>query len=180
MGFSPLAYPGTRQTFFVSALAVAPASGKSMISLSTTSTDVVLRLHAIQLYNVQSSAVVGVNAQFDLTRFTSHAAGTALTITSNDSTNSLSVGATARTGATLTGEVTTPLRSWFVNLDDIGAGAAQNQGLGSLFGQNWQFLSDFTVQPPTIRQNQGLSIRCATATVVGTVNVALLFTQDTN
>ena len=99
---------------------------------------------------------------------------------SNDSTNSLSLGVTARTGATLAGEVTTPLRSWFVNLDDISAGSAQNQGLGSLFGQNWQFLSDFTIQPPTIRQNQGLSIRCATATVVGTVNVAFLFTQDTN
>ncbi len=180
MGFSPLAYPNTRQTFFVSALAVAPASGKSMISLETTTANIVLRLHAIQLYNVQSGAVVGVNAQFDLTRFTSHSAGALLTVTSNDTLNSLSSGATARTGATLVGEVATPLRSWFVNLDDISAGAAQNQGLGSLFGQNWQFLSDATMQPPTIRQNQGLSIRCATATVVGTVNVALLFTQDTN
>lgn len=177
MGFSSLAYPGTRQTFFVSAMAVAPAS---MISLETTSANIVLRLHAIQLYNVQSGAVVGVNAQFDLTRFTSHAAGSALTIASNDSINSLSVGVTARTGATLTGEVTNPLRSWFVNLDDISAGAAQNQGIGSLFGQNWQFLSDLTIQPPTIRQNQGLSIRCTTATTIGTVNVALLFTQDTN
>lgn len=48
----------------------------------------------------------------------------------------------ATIATTLVGEVTTPLRSWFVNLDDISAGAAQNQGLGSLFGQNWQFLSD--------------------------------------
>lgn len=102
---------------------------------------------------MQSGAVVGVNAQFDLTRFTSHSVGTLLTVTSNDTLNSLSGGATARTGAT---------------------------GLGSLFGQNWQFLSDATTQPPTIRQNQGLSIRCATTTVAGRVNVALLFTQDTN
>lgn len=65
MAFSPLAYPGTRQTFFVSALAVAPASSKSMISLETTSANVVLRLQAIQVYNVQSSAVVGVNARPD-------------------------------------------------------------------------------------------------------------------
>lgn len=180
MSFGSLPYLVTRETFFTSALAVAPASGKSMISLSTTSANIVLRLHAIQVYNVQTGAVVGVNAQFDLTRFTSHSAGTALTITSYDTLNNLSVGATARTGATLVGEVTTPLRSYFVNLDDIGAGAAQNQGLGSLFGQNWQWLAIENMQAPTIRQNQGLSLRCATATAVGTLNVAFLFSQDTN
>lgn len=67
MALSPLAYPGTRQTFFVSALAVAPASGKSMISLETTSANIVLRLHAIQVYNVQSSAVVGTKSTWFLT-----------------------------------------------------------------------------------------------------------------
>lgn len=151
-----------------------------MISLANTATNLAIRLHAIQVYNIQGSAVVGINAQFDLTRFTSHSAGTALGPVTYDTLNALNAGVTARTSATLVGEDVTPLRSYVMNLDDIGAGAAQNQGIGSLFGQNWQWLAIENMQAPTIRQNQGLSLRCATVTTVGTLNVAFLFTQDTN
>ncbi|TXH47902.1 MAG: hypothetical protein E6Q97_26135 [Desulfurellales bacterium] len=106
MSFSTPPYAPSRPTFFVSALAVAPGNGKSMLSIENAAgSGRILRLVAVQTYNVQTTAVVGVNARFDLVRFATHAAGTLLTAATNDTTNSLSTGITARTDATLTGEV---------------------------------------------------------------------------
>lgn len=146
-GSSPYLIP--RQTFFVSALSIAPASGKSMISIANASSGVVIRLHAIQVYNVLGAPGVGVNAQFDLNRFSTHSGGTALTPVTYDTQNVLSAGVSTRTNATLVGEVLAPLRSYFVDLDDISAGSSQNQAIGSLFGQDWQPLAIENLQPPT-------------------------------
>lgn len=165
-------------TFAVSVQATA-LTNASLLSLQLLpgATSTALRLVSVFVYNAQTAAIVGVNAQFELRRFTSTTLGTLATPVSYDTQNSLDVFAVARTGATIAGEVVTPLRTWFFNVDEILAGAASNQGVASALLQMPPPLSPLQ-QAPTIRVGEGLHVKCVSTSTTGLVNVSFVFTQE--
>jgi hypothetical protein len=165
-------------TFSVTAQA-ATLTNASLLSLSLlpgTGLQAV-RLIGIYIYNVQTTAVVGVNAQFELRRYSTDSLGTARTPVSYDTQNSLDAFVITKTGATIAGENINPLRTWFFNLDEILAGAASNQGVASAVMQLPPPLSPLQ-QAPTIRVGEGLHVKCVSTSTTGTVNVSFVFTQE--
>lgn len=165
-------------TFSVTAQA-ASLTNASLLSLSLlpgTGLQAV-RLIGIYVYNVQTTAVVGVNAQFELRRYSTDAAGAACTPVSYDTQNTLDTFVITKTGATIAGENVNPLRTWFFNMDEILAGAASNQGVASALMQVQPALSTLQ-QAPTIRVGEGLHVKCVSTSITGTVNVSFVFTQE--
>ena len=165
-------------TFAVTASA-ASLTNASLLSLSLLPGTALqaVRLIGIYIFNVQTTAIVGVNAQFELLRYSTDAAGTACTPVSYDTQNSLDPFVITKTGATIAGENINPLRTWFFNLDEIAAGAASNQGVGSMLMQLPPPLS-LLQQAPTIRVGEGLHVKCVSTSTTGTVNVSFVFTQE--
>lgn len=165
-------------TFSVTAQA-ASLTNASLLSLSLlpgTSLQAV-RLIGIYVYNVQTTAVVGVNAQFELRRYSTDTLGTPRTPVSYDTQNTLDAFVITKTGATIAGENINPLRTWFFNLDEILAGAASNQVVASALMQMPPPLSPLQ-QAPTIRVGEGLHVKCVSTSTTGTVNVSFVFTQE--
>ena len=165
-------------TFSVTAQA-ASLTNASLLSLSLLPGTALqaVRLIGIYIFNVQTTAIVGVNAQFELRRYSTDAAGTACTPVSYDTQNSLDPFVITKTGATIAGENINPLRTWFFNLDEIAAGAASNQGVASALLQMPPALSPLQ-QAPTIRVGEGLHVKCVSTSTTGTVNVSFVFTQE--
>lgn len=159
-----------------SAASLTNASLLSLSLLPGTSLQAV-RLIGIYIFNVQATAIVGVNAQFELRRYSTDAAGTARTPVSYDTQNTLNAFVITKTGATIAGENINPLRTWFFNLDEIAAGAASNQGVASALMQVQPALSTLQ-QAPTIRVGEGLHVKCVSTSTTGTVNVSFVFTQE--
>lgn len=166
------------ETFSVTAQA-ASLTNASLLSLSLlpgTGLQAV-RLIGIYVYNVQTTAIVGVNVSFELRRYSTDAAGIARTPVSYDTQNTLDAFVITKTDATIAGENINPLRTWFFNLDEIAAGAASNQGVASALMQVQPALSTLQ-QAPTIRVGEGLHVKCVSTSTTGTVNVSFVFTQE--
>lgn len=172
--------PFTPATFHAGASAVAIGNGKSMLSLENAAgSPVIVRVHEIKLINVQTAAVAGVVAEFQARRFTSHAAGTLLTVYGRDTADAIDGSVTARTGATITadsGVNNFGRRLW--SSDEWGPGAADTEsgdhGLQSM-GPQWEFKHGEEV---ILRAGEGLHIRQNTNSTAGTFDLEIVFTQE--
>lgn len=170
----------TYQTYHVGVLAQAPGNGKSMLALANTSASAVVRVWQARLMNAATSAVTGVAAAFQLRRFTTKTGGTAATPQALDASDSLPAGITAATGATLTSEGGTPLLQRLWSTDEWGPGTldveAHEHGLQNTIPfYEWKP----PMRPITLRQNQGLTLRCNTNTTAGLWDVEFYFTVET-
>lgn len=167
-------------TFTVLTQAVATANNKSMISLTNaTGTAVKIKLRELRVINTQNSAVTGVVVDLNLYRCTSHSAGTALTPLAFDTTDTLNVNVTARTGATIVGEVTSALLHIDLSSDEWGPGGADVEAND----HTQQSLHSFyytrpKCKPITLNSNEGLTLKCITNTTTGSFDIQMIFTQE--
>jgi hypothetical protein len=171
-----------KATFVAAALATATANLKSMVSLANaTGSAVTVQIRQIWLVNVQTTAVTGVACQFNLRRFTSHAAGTAITPQPFDTTDAVNVAVTARTGATITGESAASLWSLRWSTDEWGPGAldveSYQNGVQAASPYWAQRYADST-KPIVLRADEGVTLKCETNTTTGLFNVFVVFTQE--
>lgn len=165
-------------TFYVLSAATAPALNKSMLSLAVSAgSSRKVTLRDIFIVNTQTAAIVGVNTEFQLFRFATHTVGSLLTAVAYDTLDSLSGTVTCRTGATIAGEVATPLRQWYLCGDESVAGAATNQGV-QLYSQFAPALGLANYKQPIIRGGEGLHIKCITNIAVGQWGIGVVFTED--
>lgn len=181
--------PRWPQTFIVHADNVTIGNGKSMLSLFNASgSGVIIRIHRIKIFNVRTTAVTGVVAEFALRKITAHSAGTSLDTTGSasglvfplDSTNSLNGSVTARTGATVTESPAFDIINWFWSSDEWGVGTQDVESLQHAFAQSVPaFESKDGTQPFVMRENQGFHIRQTTNSTAGSFDIEFLFTQET-
>lgn len=169
----------TQQTFVVSAQGVLTGNGKSMISIENGGgSGKVLRLVRAKIFNVTPGTVAGVDIQLDALKFTTSSGGTILTPQSYDTNNTLSGSITCRTNATISGEATNAIDSWYFNGDELATGASTTASNGSLTGQILLPYGGLSQQVPTIRSGEGLHIKCQTNTTVTNFSLFLVFTQE--
>lgn len=173
--------PNERPTFTVLAADVVLGNNKSLLSLCLASgSPRVLRLREVWIRNAQNTAVTGVAATFEMRRITGHSGGTALTPTSRDTDDSLPAAATARTGATVSGDGALEQRwewssdEWGPGTLDVEAQQLTHQNLVPALRKH-----DPQVKPPSIRAGQGYHIKCATNTTAGAFDVLFVFTVET-
>jgi hypothetical protein len=175
-------------TFSAYAASVAIGNGKSMISvLNASGSSVVLRLIKIKIYNVQTTTIAGIMANFGLRRITAHSAGTQLTIAGAstgliypyDSLNSLNSSVTVRTGATVTESPAFDIERWLWSSDEFGPGASDAETIEHTSAQLiavWEAKQNS--EPMVLRAGQGLHIRQATNSTNGTFDLVFVFTQE--
>lgn len=167
-------------TFIARSEATALASGKSMISLENAAgSAVVVRVMAVNLMNVQTTGVTGVMAEFGARRFTSHSAGTSITIDGRDSSDAINGSVTARTGATITGDSGVNnfgRRIW--SADEHGVGGLDVQSNDAATQNTAPSFNFSHGEPVILRAGEGLHIRMNTATAVGSYDLEIIFTQE--
>lgn len=181
--------PRWPQTFIAHADNVAIGNGKSMLSLLNASgSGVIIRVHEVKIFNVQTTAVTGVVAEFGLRKITAHSVGTQLTTTGAatglifpmDSNNSLNASVTLRTGATVTESPAFDIINWFWSSDEWGVGTQDVESLQQSFAQSVpSYKAVDGLQPFVLREGQGLHIRQATNSTAGSFDVMFVFTQET-
>lgn len=167
-------------TFVCCVQSIQIGSNKSMYSLvNTTGSTVKIRIREIRLINVQSTAVTGLVANFQLLRCTGHSAGTTTTCLPHDSTDSLSSNVTSRTGATISGESSDCLRRWGWSTDEWAQGA---QDVESQDHSTQLLLRAYDVvsksKPITLNANEGITLKQTVNSTVGTFDVVVVFTQE--
>lgn len=167
-------------TFSVLTQAVATANNKSMVSfLNATGTTVKIKLRELKVINTQNTSVSGVVVDLNLYRCTGHSAGTALTPLAFDTTDTLNVNVTARTGATITGEGTAALVHVDISTDEWGPGGHDVESNG----HTQQSLHPVYVvrpkcKPITLNSAEGFTLKCITNTTAGSFDIQMIFTQE--
>lgn len=170
-------------TFTGVATDIAVANNKSMLSIVNASgSTVVSRISAIYVTSVQTTGVTGVVGNFELRRITNHSAGTAITaIEKMDSGDSLNASITVRTNGTVTSESTNLLWRSVFSTDEWSVNnaidtAAEGHLLSTMF-PIWK-RADFDNKPIILNANEGLTIKFATNSSVGTFDIMIVFTQE--
>lgn len=170
-------------TFTGVATDIAVANNKSLLSIVNASgSTVVSRISAIYVTSVQTTGVTGVAGNFELRRITNHSAGTAITaIEKMDSNDSLNASITVRTGSTVTSESTNLLWRSVFSTDEWSVNnaidtAAEGHLLSTMF-PIWK-KADFDNKPIILNANEGLTIKFATNSSVGTFDIMIVFTQE--
>lgn len=177
----PVEASTAKATFRAIAQDTAIGNNKSMISIVNTSgSTVILKIRKIYLINSQTTAVTGVISDFSLLRFTSHSGGTLITTTTNDTNDTLDSSITVRTGATITGEVSTALArveyssdEWGVGTLDTEANDHTEQVLIPLYEH-----SNIYTKPITLRANQGIHLKHTINSTAGSFDIIVEFTQE--
>lgn len=168
-----------RATFSVVAPAVVLGNNKSMISIVNVGTTVVTRVIAVYVVNVQTTAVTGVVGTFELRRITGHSAGTLLTPGTMDTSDTLDADVTIRTGSTVAGEGSLLHRALF-STDDWGPGTADVESADHVIQTMFPVFRrlDSTAKVPTLRQNEGITIKFATNSTAGVFDLVAVITQE--
>lgn len=169
----------TKKTFVLWAKDVAIGNNKSMVSLLNASgSGVVVRVEKLFLVNTQNSSVTGVNGSFSLFRMTGHSVGTTLTPQSHDTSDTLNVSVTARTGGTIAGESASELYRWKWGTDEWSTGPADAEN----FDHAMQSLIPLYLASPnekqiTIRPGEGLTLKQTVNSTSGTFDIGIVFTE---
>ena len=163
--------------------AVQPGNNKSMISIyNPTGSGYVLKLREFYLRNAATTAVTGVAGAFQLHRFVASSAptgGSTLTVVAHDSADALPSGMDARTGGTITGEISTPLDILRMSTDEWGPGTldveASQQAIANYLPARAK--RDSLLKPMFARPGEGLHIKFATNSTAGLIDLVLVFTK---
>lgn len=166
------------ETFEAYAQGIAPAANKSMISILNADASRIVKIRAIYLTNVQTTAVTGAMLNFNLNRITGHSAGTVLNPLAYDLSAPIDADITVRTGATVSGESST-IRRWVWSSDEHGVGTLDQEG--SDYNKMallpiWK--QEFPCAPLLLRQNQGITLKQTVSSTVGSFDINIIFTQE--
>jgi len=167
------------KTFVIRSTSTALGNNKSMLSLLNASISSFIQLKEVYIINVQTSAVTGIIAIFELFRFTGHSAGTLLTPQPYDTADVMDANVTARTGATITGESATSMARWLWSSDEWGPGTLDEEGHEHTF-QN--LLPAWAHRSPNskailLRPGQGIHLKHVVNSTAGTFDIVFVFTQ---
>lgn len=167
------------KTYSVLVTGAAIGNVKSMISILNASTTNFVRIKSVKIMNVQNAAVTGILADFRFLRMTGHSVGTQMVPQTFDTADTLDVGITVRTGATIAGVVNAPLLRYIWSSDEWVITTLDQES------QNHSFQSTFPIyqhspgtKPITLRANQGLTITQNTNSTVGTFDIEMIFTEE--
>lgn len=170
------------QTFSVVSTATATALNKSMMSIQNgTGSTILVKIHAIYIINVQTTAVTGVVATFEMRRFGSHTAGSLINTSEDmDSIDLVSPSITIRTGATINAESTKLIRRWVYGTDEWGVGALDKEGNDHILQTLMPAfkVENQNLKPLTLRANEGVHIKCITNTTTGLFDIIIVFSQE--
>lgn len=169
-------------TFTVLAQGVAPGNNKSLLAIHNNEAGVLVRVHAIYIVNVQSTSITGVVGTFQVNRIGSMSAGTVISkMASCDTQDTLQVGITARTGATVASEVTPPFWKAVFSTDDWGPGTLDVEAHNHIFQTMFPVWKkqDPLCKDLLLRENEGLSVKFATNSNVGSFDIMMVFSQET-
>lgn len=165
-------------TFSAIATSIAVASNKSMLSILNADATKLVYVYQIYIVNAQTAAATGVIGNFELRRITSHSAGTLITPLPLETTDVIDADITVRTGGTVGGESASLLNRWLWSTDEFGAGTADvesaDHALQNLFPA---FQRTQKTKPIVLGQNEGLTVKFATASTAGSFDIKILFTQ---
>jgi hypothetical protein len=170
----PVQIRGYGDTFYAYADNVAFAQNKSHLSIVNTGTKIV-RVRKMFAIDLALAAVTGVAVRFDFKRATAHTAGTGITPEKADSASAnLDAGITVKTGATVTeGNLLWPFTT---NNDEVGATMAFPTNLIQQYGN--LMMEGNEVRELTVRQNEGLTVKQITSTIVGSFGWIMVFTVE--
>lgn len=165
--------------FTVTAGAITIGNNKSMISLLNSDATKLLRVREIYIVNSQTGAVTGVIATLALRRITGFTGGTSVTPVGNDTNDALGT-VTAATGATVSGESASFIQRWFLSTDEWGTGTLDVEALQATFQTHNPVFSrrDNEMRPLTIRNGQGVTLKCETNSTAGAFDLVIAFTQE--
>jgi hypothetical protein len=167
-------------TFTVTVQGTAFASNKSLLSLfNGAGSGRILRVYRVWMLNHQTAGVTGVMTACELRRITASTGGTAQTPVKHDTASAaLPAQVTAATGPTDT--VSDLFRRILWSGDEPAVGAGTNDELECLpeLGKIWDAgYGDTNVEPITLREGQGISVRQPGANTIGVVDVMIEFTD---
>lgn len=156
------------------------ASNKSLLSLfNGAGSGRVLRVYRVWCLNHQTGAVTGVMTALELRRITASTGGTAQTAVKHDTASaSLPAQVTAAAGPTDT--ATDLFRRVLWSGDEPTVGTGTNDELECLpeNGKIWDAgYGDTNVEPITLREGQGISVRQPGANTIGVIDVMFEFTD---
>jgi hypothetical protein len=171
--------PDEEPVFKATALNVVCGTSKSMLSLqNVTGSRIICRIHEIWVKPTQTSAVTGVATSFKTFRISTHSGGTLVDSVAYDTNDVSSQSITIRTGATVTGEATQVLDRFMSSSDEWGPGTLDTEGMDAAFARHFPvFKRADKCKPITVRQGEGVHIKCDTTTTVGTFDFAFLYSQ---
>jgi hypothetical protein len=166
-------------SFTVTSIQTALGNNKSMVAIFNGNASNVIKIQGVKLVNNRTTAVTGVVADFRYRRITGLTGGTALTPQSMDTADTLASSITAATGGTVSGESTSDLYRSTWSSDDWGPGTSDVESGDHAQQQlQWDYIRLPGIKPLTLRQNQGLTIKCVTNTTAGEFDIVVLFTQE--
>jgi hypothetical protein len=184
---SVMTQPREYPTFIVSATNIILGNNKSLLSLHNASASLIYKVQEVWLINALTTAVTGLVCNFELRRLAGNAptGGTDLstsgleTFDTSDATIPLT-SFTARSGGTVAGESTKLLYralwssdEWGTGSSDVESHAHTQQSLMPLWSRK-----DPNLRPIVLRQNQGVTIKCATNTILGLWDVFATVTLE--
>jgi hypothetical protein len=162
-------------TFYALADNVAFAAAKQHISiLNAVGSGKVVKVKKIFAINLQTAAITGVTIRFDVKRITTLTGGTAITPATMDTTNAALTGVTVATGGVVTeGALLFPWLS--VNEENT---LTQALTIAAFQQMNNLILEGNEVQEPVLRPGEGLTVKQATTSIVGTYAWLIAFTVE--
>lgn len=159
------------------------SNNKSLFSIvNTTGSTVIAKISSIYITSVQLSSITGVAGFFELHRIVTHSAGTAITaIETLDTSDALSSSITVRSGATVGTESANLLWRAQFSSDEWNPStqldvSAENHLLTTMFPV-WN-RKDRDNKPIVLRANEGLTVKFATNSSVGSFDIMVVFTQE--
>lgn len=168
--------------FYVVFDRIAPAANKYMATLFNTSTTELLMVDRILRFNWQQTAVSEAALDQYIARITARTAGTAVTIRSADTLDTVPVGGAADTNSTVVTEAHIARRFFYAQNEIQSAGSVPQLSDWHgymLAGENgaviWSRQSD--MKGFILRQNQGISIRNITSSTAGSCSYVIEFTS---
>lgn len=169
-------------TYTAASINTAFANLKSMLTIFNGSgSGKTLKIYRIWIINSQLTAVTGVVLTLALRRITASTVGSAITPVKHDTNNaSLPAQVVIGTNNTDTISATTYRLIRRDNDEPAVAGTGINE-LSMLFPMNLIWESgyyDSTIEPLTLPEGYGITLRCETSTTVGSLDVYMEFTAE--
>lgn len=170
-------------TFTALATSTSLANNKSVFSIVNASgSTVTAKISAIYITSVQTAAVTGVAGFFEMHRIVNHSGGTSITaIETLDTTDTLNGSITVRTGSTVTSESANLLWRAQFTTDEWGPATTLDvPGVTHLFSTMFPVWTrkDRDNKPIILHANEGLTVKFATNSTVGSFDVMVVFTQE--
>lgn len=166
-------YNVAEPTWYVWSGATALAANKHHLSILNTGAQVI-KIRKLFLVNAALAAVTGVGVQYDIKRITACSGGSAITAQIMDSGDTALSSVTILNGPTSVTEGAV-LFPWYTNNDEIGlTGGFPQATIQSLFSLVPEGLE---IKEPVLNQNEGLTVKQITSTVIGSVGVLAVITK---